>query len=64
VPALIKALDDTDPQVRRAAALALGYIGPDAREAAEKLKDLSKDDVSNGVRTTAGMAHGRVTRRR
>src|SRR5262249_36513071 len=43
VPALIKALDNEDHEVRRAVALALGYIGPNAEEAAGKLKDRSND---------------------
>lgn len=37
VPALVRALDDTDPRVRRAVVEALGRFGPDAKAAVPAL---------------------------
>ena len=45
VPSLIKAMDDSDTNVKRAAIHALGDIGPDAEKALPKLKASMKDHM-------------------
>ncbi len=55
VPALIRALDDANPEVRRWAASALGRIGPDADDAVPALTDALTDDDEN-VRKAASAA--------
>jgi hypothetical protein len=49
VPALIKALDDSEATVRYASALALREIGPDAKAAVEPLRKLVDGDRSEDV---------------
>ena len=56
IPKLIKALDDDLPEVRANATEALGVFGPDARDAAEKLYYLRKNDTSGTVRLFAHYA--------
>jgi HEAT repeat protein len=53
VPALIKALDDSDQQVSSLAISALANIGPDATEAIPALLE--------GLKTRRGRASGTVT---
>lgn len=52
LPALIKALGDSDPNVRWGAAAVLGNIGPAAAEAVPKLVALLHDE-NEGARNTA-----------
>jgi HEAT repeat protein len=61
VPALIKALGDTDSGVRASAALALHRIGPAAEEAATALAK-ALGDPDERVRGTAGSALGQIGR--
>lgn len=56
IPKLVKALDDDLPEVRASASELLGTFGPDARNAAEKLYDLRKNDGSGTVRLFAHYA--------
>jgi hypothetical protein len=59
LPALIAALDDSDPNVRWAAASDIGYIGPAASQAVPKLVALLGDS-SEGVRNNACFALGGI----
>jgi HEAT repeat protein len=60
VPALIEALRDTYMPVRKAAVLALGEIGPDAREAAPALGEVLLGDEEAAVRRRAAVALGEI----
>jgi HEAT repeat protein len=63
VPGLTGALKDTDPQVRSAAAHALGALGSDAKEAVPTLQSLLKDP--NGqVREATAAALRRIKKTR
>lgn len=63
VRALIRALDDGDARVRRAAVDALGRIGPDAKAAVPALtRVLSDDDAA--IRATAQRTLDRIGGRR
>lgn len=59
LPALIAALDDSDPNVRWGAASDIGYIGPAASAALPKLVVLLSDS-SEGVRNNACFAIGNI----
>lgn len=59
VPALVKALADTDADVREHAADALGHLGEDAAPAADALADLAADEVA-AVRLSAVAALGQL----
>jgi len=56
VPALLKALDHADWQVRAAAVFALGQIGADAGEAKPKLQSIAERDENASVRDAAAFA--------
>lgn len=56
VPALVKALDHQDWQVRAAAVFALGQIGPDAAEAKDRLQTVAEKDENTSVRDAAAFA--------
>jgi HEAT repeat protein len=59
--ALMDALEDQDPVVRRHAAIALGKIGPTAKEAAPALDQLQRNDVEkDDVRKAATAALQRI----
>jgi HEAT repeat protein len=57
VPPLTRLLDDREYEVRLAAADALGRIGPAAKPAVAKLKELRADPM---VRTTAQRALDKI----
>ncbi|GAB1540934.1 hypothetical protein NUACC21_36030 [Scytonema sp. NUACC21] len=59
VPALIQALQDSDPQVRGSAAIALGKIGPDAAQAAPAILRMI-DDKDPTVRFHAVQAINKI----
>ncbi|HEX6984100.1 MAG TPA: HEAT repeat domain-containing protein, partial [Planctomycetaceae bacterium] len=59
--ALVGALDDPEPQVRAAAATALGELGEDARPASSKLLELRQKDEWPDVRMAASAAHDKIT---
>lgn len=59
--ALGAALSDADPQVRAAAATALGEVGPDAGESAGRLFGMMKADEDPNVRLAATAAHAKIT---
>ncbi|WP_254510646.1 HEAT repeat domain-containing protein [Anatilimnocola floriformis] len=56
VPALVKALDDKDWQVRAAAVFALGQIGKDAMDAKTRLQTIAEKDENASVRDAAAFA--------
>lgn len=61
VAALVKALDDGDPQSRGDAAVALAAIGADAVEAAPSLLKILADEAGDdGLRYAAAYALGRI----
>jgi HEAT repeat protein len=60
VPALIGALKDGDKSVRKAAALALGDIGPDASQAVAALAEVLLHDEESAVRRRAAVALGEI----
>src|SRR5262249_11698899 len=60
VPALIKALDSPDDEVRRGAAMTLGHIGPQAEDAVPRLTDVSAKDLSPQVKAAASLALKRI----
>jgi HEAT repeat protein len=64
VPALVKALESGEEEVRRGAATALGHIGGAAEDALPQLKTLSRTDPSMSVRLAAGVAVERIQRAR
>lgn len=59
VPSIYKALDDTDADVRAAAAKAIGMIGPEGEEVVTKLTELIKGDKEESVQiaATQGLAY-------
>ena len=59
VPALILALKDHDGDVRRSAAIGLGYFGEQARSAIPALQEAQKDHDAR-VRRAAGVALSRI----
>ncbi len=60
VPHLIAALKSPREEQRKEAAIALGEIGPDAREAADELLRVLKEDSKRGSRAFAGLALSQV----
>lgn len=56
VPALTKALDHADSEVRGAAVFALGLIGKDASEAKARLQTIAEKDENSNVRDAAAFA--------
>lgn len=56
VPALLKALDHADWQVRAAAVFALGQIGSEASEAKNRLQTIAEKDENGSVRDAAAFA--------
>jgi len=58
IPALVEAVDDRDAQVRRGAILALGFIGPEAKEAAPLIIQALEGDAEWLVRSGAANALG------
>jgi type IV secretory pathway VirB10-like protein len=56
VPALLKALDHVDWQVRAAAVFSLGQIGKDANEAKARLQTIAEKDENGSVRDAAAFA--------
>ena len=54
LPALLEALHDSDPHVRRAAVLALPKLGADARSALPTLEEMKQKDRDPAVRDAAG----------
>ncbi len=53
IPALIRCLDDREPDVRRASASALGQLGPSAVVAIPTLAKLAESDADEQVRQAA-----------
>jgi HEAT repeat protein len=53
---LVPGLSDSLPETRRAAAEALGELGPLARDAIPALQKTAKDDNSKAVRDSAAKA--------
>jgi HEAT repeat protein len=60
IPALIRALEDEDPDMRVAAANALGEIGPEAMEAVPALVWAALEDEDRDVRSVAVWALGGI----
>lgn len=60
VPHLVAALKSSREYQRQGAAEALGDIGPDARDAADELLRVLKEDPNLTVRAAAGLALGQV----
>ena len=60
VPALIAALQDPDPIIRRGATSALKGIGKDAKDAIQALVLVLKTDKDASVRSSAASALGRI----
>ena len=56
IPKLIKALDDDLPEIRANASEVLGTFGPVAKNAADKLHNLRKNDTNGTVRLFAHYA--------
>lgn len=56
VPALTKALDHADSEVRGAAVFALGLIGKDASDAKARLQTIAEKDENSNVRDAAAFA--------
>jgi len=56
VPSLIQLLDDRTEVVRREAISSLGKIGPPARDALEKLRQIAEHDKDAAVRRLAQSA--------
>jgi HEAT repeat protein len=59
VPALIEALNDKEPDVRRSAAIGLGNYGEQAKEAIPALEKVLNDPDAR-VREAAGKALARI----
>ncbi len=59
VPALIEALQDEEPEVRRSAAFGLGTFGEQAKDAVPALQAALNDPASE-VRKAAGVALGYI----
>jgi HEAT repeat protein len=60
VPALIRSLDDDDGDVRRSAAIGLGYYGAQAKQAIPALEEKQRDSDAR-VRNAAKSAITRIT---
>lgn len=61
ISALINALDDENEKVRQYAAESLGMIGPVARIALPKLRELAENEESHAVRNAADKAVEKIT---
>ena len=60
VPALIVALDDPEPTVRFPATVALGEIGPAAKDAVPRLKKMMDEEINDEVAAGAKRALRRI----
>jgi HEAT repeat protein len=60
VPALIKALDDPEPTVRFPVLVALGEIGPAAKAAVPKLKQMMDEEINDEIAAAAKRAIKRI----
>ena len=60
VPALIQALDDSEPSVRFPVTVALAEIGPKAKAAVPKLKKMMDDEINDEVAAAARRALRRI----
>jgi HEAT repeat protein len=60
VPALIEALDDSEPSVRFPVTVALAEIGPKAKAAVPKLKKMMDDEINDEVAAAARRALRRI----
>jgi HEAT repeat protein len=60
VPALIKALDDPEPTVRFPVLVALGEIGPPAKAAVPKLKQMMDEEINDEIAAAARRALKRI----
>jgi HEAT repeat protein len=56
VPALIKALDDSEPSVRFPVTVALGEIGPAAAAAVPRLKQMMEEEINDEIAAGARRA--------
>jgi HEAT repeat protein len=63
IPALIRCLNDADGDVRRSAAIGLGYYGAEAKEAIPALEAMQQDSDAR-VREAAKVAISRITENR
>ena len=60
VPALIKALEDPEPTVRFPVLVALGEIGPAAKAAVPKLKQMMDEEINDEIAAAAKRALRRI----
>ena len=60
VPALIKALDDPEPTVRFPVLVALGEIGPAAKAAVPRLKQMMDEEINDEIAAAAKRALKRI----
>ena len=60
VPALIKALDDPEATVRFPVLVALGEIGPAAKAAVPKLKQMMDEEINDEIAAAAKRALKRI----
>lgn len=60
VPALIEALDDSEPSVRFPVTVALGEIGPAAAAAVPKLKKMMDEEINDEIAASAKRAIRRI----
>jgi HEAT repeat protein len=60
VPALIEALDDSQPSVRFPVTVALGEIGPAAAAAVPKLKQMMDEEINDEIAAAAKRAIRRI----
>ena len=60
VPALIRALDDPEPTVRFPVLVALGEIGPAAKAAVPKLKQMMDEEINDEIAAAAKRALRRI----
>ena len=60
VPALIEALDDPEATVRFPVTVALGEIGPAAKAAVPKLKQMMDEEINDEIAAAAKRALRRI----
>jgi HEAT repeat protein len=60
VPALIEALDDSEPSVRFPVTVALAEIGPAAKAAVPKLKKMMDEEINDEIAAAAKRALRRI----
>jgi HEAT repeat protein len=60
VPALIEALDDSEPSVRFPVTVALAEIGPAAKAAVPKLKKMMEEEINDEIAAAAKRALRRI----